>query len=325
MVTCWDNCFDASTLALIRSAGEARSHGFTSVFDRLAYDYVPRSPLESAIVSLLEQIEKDEGLVFEQQRFVEYWWRDKVRMLEAHRDVDEEYCRKVQTPLSLGSDQKVGEQRCPFFGHVLYVDIVSGGTDGDIKKTMQAPTLVWEEEGKSGGTGAPRRLQKLWSVPAVTNRLLRFRGDCFHAVCHPPLAFLDTSEAAPTTRDLLRNPDDKSRRAVLLFNTWKDPPLFPAVGEALVAGENYDSEIDVLTSNLQFQHCPVEDDKTLNTINPNRVKLSVPLLGGISRRGCQEASLESFVDETSALRALTSEGSVHRLTLYAASRFEQEV
>lgn len=51
VVSCWDNCLDESTLASVLAAGQARSHGFTSIFDRWADNFAPRSPLESAIAS----------------------------------------------------------------------------------------------------------------------------------------------------------------------------------------------------------------------------------------------------------------------------------
>lgn len=193
----WDHVFKDSVLKQVKQVGDARSHGFTSVIDRQD-TAATRTPLETAILAILDQLEaQDNGAttsstfhaassqpILQKQRFVEYWWSEKVRMLEAHRDIDEEYNKRHQIPTALGSSEKVGLQRCPTFGHVLYVDMI-----GD----FLAPTLVWKEQGTpkldfdSGALlgGPPKTLESLSVVPSVTNRLLRFRGDCLHAVAYP--------------------------------------------------------------------------------------------------------------------------------------------
>ena len=62
---------------------------------------------------------------------MEYWWRAEWKSMKAHRDVDETVCA---TRVHVG---KVGGvQRCPDFGHVLYVDV---------DEALRGPTCVWEE------------------------------------------------------------------------------------------------------------------------------------------------------------------------------------
>jgi hypothetical protein len=79
----------------------------------------------------------------------------------------------------LGSDARGGIQRCPNFGHMLYVGV----------ENMIAPTLVFQEEEsddkKHLSGGSPTKVTTLWSVSACSNRLLRFRGHCLHAVNYP--------------------------------------------------------------------------------------------------------------------------------------------
>eukprot|EP00569_Conticribra_weissflogii_P010582 CAMPEP_0171383880 /NCGR_PEP_ID=MMETSP0879-20121228/37442_1 /TAXON_ID=67004 /ORGANISM="Thalassiosira weissflogii, Strain CCMP1336" /LENGTH=140 /DNA_ID=CAMNT_0011896019 /DNA_START=237 /DNA_END=655 /DNA_ORIENTATION=+ len=137
--------------------------------------------------------------------------------LEAHRDVDEGLCAKDAIPIGLSSDIKIGKQRCPNNGHVLYVDV---------EGSIGSPTLVWEEEG-GAVPGPPGKLSSVWAVPSVSNRLLRFDGKCLHAVAYPPLSFLKNCFEAEEC-DNHSNDDVKSgnngRRAVILFNTWDEPP-----------------------------------------------------------------------------------------------------
>ena len=334
VASCWDDCFDTAALATILAAGETRAHGFPYIFDRQGAPWSDPPPLGSAIASLLEQIElqqqqqpqHDDGtlsssvsLQRKQHRYVEYWWRDVVQMLPAHRDIDEDYGRRHQIPVALGSDEKFAVQRCPTAGHVLYVSVVAS----------QAPTVVWQEKGDFA-SGAPRELDKLVVVPAVSNRLLRFRGDCLHAVCHPAWAFLDTATPALADKD----PDhmkQNGRRAVLLFNTWEEPPLHPPVGESL-ASDN-DDALKRKYQRFSRQPCVAKPyqqwnphamthlprhNSTSTTMTRRRVKLSVPLLGSTSRRGCHQECLDSFVDEHAAIQALTSNHAVHCLKLYSS-------
>lgn len=306
LVGCWDGCFDARSLAMIDEAGRKRLHSFTSVFD---WRYEARSPLEYAIQSLLHELGQSDDSS-PSGPFVEYWWRDaeEIRSLEAHRDVDETLCRKVQSPVSLGSDARIGTQRCPNFGHVLYVDV----------ENVLAPTLVFEEatadQSRQRG-GPPRQLKSLWSIPACSNRLLRFRGDCLHAVSYPPLEWLDVENSNKSAAPVAKF----QRRAVLLFNTWETPPLYPAVGEPLVGGKE-----ELMTMHARRPKC-LQMSLWVNTprvfpIEPTEkelVLLKVPLLGGFSRRGCEETCLVSMVEAEKALAGLASASTVHGLKLHS--------
>jgi hypothetical protein len=237
-------------------------------------------------------------------------------MLEAHRDIDEDYCRKNQVPVALGSDEKFGIQRCPSFGHVLYVHVKDHGATQCL-----APTAVWQEEG-GFQTGPPRNLEKLFVVPAKSNRFLRFRGDCIHAVCHPPLAFLDTAATKKETSTIPKEIDQHCRRAVLLFNTWEEPPLHPPVGESMVSRDTKNVVLSQPCRSKRWnqweEHQIVYDGGDLQSTR-KQTRLSVPLLGGTSRRGCRQESLDSMVDEQKAITAFTSRDAVHCLNLLPCS------
>ena len=299
IVGCWQNIFSEDSRASLVLAGEARSHSFTSVFDRREE---PRSALENALISLLNELSSDN----EQDFFVEYWWRDssQIRMLEAHRDVDEMLCQKVQLPISLGSGDKIGRQRCPDFGHVLYLEV---------SPNVRAPTLIWEES--TCGPGAPRvPLEKLWAVPASSNRLLRFHGDALHAVCYPPLDFLDVAKKETK----LNSEVGETRRAVLLFNTWKEPPTYPPAKEPLSPAELDSFSKDACLSRPKGKWEKVYSVGASNELanECNTCLLTVPLLGDFSRRGCYEASLQSKVIQTDVIKALTSQSTIHGLALF---------
>lgn len=242
-VRVWDGCFDAAALRAIRSAGQARAHPLTSVYDREeGSEHCGRTVLEQAVCSLLDELG-------DSSRFIEYWWREEWMSLEAHRDIDEELCRTVST-----ADES-GLQRCPLRGHVLYVDLEDGVSG----------TCCWVEDGDrpehsagagGGGTalagvadapddlsatrgGAPRSLRGLIVVPAVRGRLLRFSGDMLHGVCRPALALLDGAGAVNRQISPARPPGPTApsptpmRRCVLLFNTWTEPPLTPLPNQPL--------------------------------------------------------------------------------------------
>lgn len=113
-VRVWDAVLDAAALRAIRSAGQARAHPLTRVYDREEDSmHGGRSVLEQALCSLLDEL--GDG-----SRFIEYWWREEWMGLEAHRDIDEELCRTVSMADGFGL------QRCPLRGHVLYVDMEDG-------------------------------------------------------------------------------------------------------------------------------------------------------------------------------------------------------
>jgi hypothetical protein len=313
-VNVWDNIFSLDALTRLQEVGSIRSHSFTSIFDREYYG--PRSVLEEAIASILDSVASESTNT---GRYVEYWFRDaaKVRMLEAHRDIDETTCSTIQYPIALGSDIKIGKQICPTFGHVLYLSV---------KGNVIAPTLIWDEEyNPICISGPPREMKGLWSVAAVTNRLLRFRGDALHAVNYPHLSHLKL------TKDAEFSYEDKGgafvkeneQRAVLLFNTWdKEPPLLPPVNEAL---SNPELEYYKMasTKGKEHFHCrAVFDwnaasivDRTTDKME-DLVPFNFPLLGGISRRACVNDTIESMVSCKEAAEAFSSSKNVYKIKLY---------
>ena len=312
-VNVWDNIFSLDALTRLQEAGSIRSHSFTSIFDR---KYGPRSVLEEAIASILDSVASESTNT---GRYVEYWFRDaaKVRVLEAHRDIDETTCSNIQYPIALGSEIKIGKQICPTFGHVLYLSV---------KGNVIAPTLIWDEEHNSQSIGGPpREMKGLWSVAAVTNRLLRFRGDALHAVNYPHLSHLQITEDV----ELLY--DDKceafvkenEQRAVLLFNTWdKKPPLFPPVNDPLSNPELEYYKLGSTKEKEQFHCRSVFDwnaasivDRTTDKME-DLVSFRFPLLGGISRRACVNDTIESMVSYKEAVEAFSSSQNVYKIKLY---------
>ena len=120
----WDGCFAARELDLVRAACAQRGHSFTSVYDRRPEDGPcrgGRTIIEAALNSLLDELDDD-------SRFVEFWYRDQWKPIDPHRDVDEALCRRIR----LGPDG-YGHQRCPHWGHVLYLDVAS---------CVRAPTCI---------------------------------------------------------------------------------------------------------------------------------------------------------------------------------------
>ena len=311
----WDEVFSTKALETINSAGKIRSHSFTSIFDRQTLE--PRSFLEEAIVSILDEL--DSCTNTESGRYVEYWFRStkKVRMLEAHRDIDETLCSKVQYPIELGSDIKIGKQVCPAFGHVLYLHV----------DNVLAPTLVWDEEthDESKRFGAPQKMKGIWSVPAVSNRLLRFDGKAMHAVCYPHLRPILGSEEDIESMIKEENPNEgskKKERAVLLFNTWNDePPLYPSVNEPL-------SNEEESYYKKSMGHVDQRDNVACNPLiswkaqsikampkrdNGDSTTFRFPLLGRVSRRNCLNKYLEDNVSFEHANDALSSDFKISKL------------
>ncbi|GFH49592.1 hypothetical protein CTEN210_06068 [Chaetoceros tenuissimus] len=309
----WDKVFPTKALETINSAGKIRSHSFTSIFDRQTLE--PRSFIEEAIVSILDEL--DSCTNTESGRYIEYWFRStkKVRMLEAHRDIDETLCSKVQYPIELGSDIKIGKQVCPTFGHVLYLNV----------DNILAPTLVWDEETQDDAKrfGAPQKMKGVWSVPAVSNRLLRFDGKAMHAVCYPHLRPILGSEEIESMikEEYLNEGSKKKERAVLLFNTWNDePPLYPPINEPLSnEEESYYEYMGYMDRGVNVACNPLVSWEAQSiTSMPKRdygdsTTFRFPLLGGVSRRNCLKEYLEDNVSLGHATDALSSEFNVSKL------------
>jgi hypothetical protein len=314
---------------MIQNAAKLRSHSFTSIFNTLSE---PRSVLEAFIINILKNLDGDVSSPGGQ--YVEYWYRyanhKNIRMLEAHRDIDEVYATKNQIPATLGSDIKFGCQKCPTYGHVVYLSV---------RGNVLAPTLVYEEEkmstsdidmGTNCNVGAPGNMTALWSVPAVSNRFLRFRGDAMHAVNYPPFGFLNSKELDGIKDYQL---DLEAERSVLLFNVWKDPPLYPPVEEPLSNQEcQYWSDLCVQPhgkletptlckgfqdwnhiSNGVVANCkPSDHQRDKDSLSD----LKVPLLGNISRRACLDDTLHHKVILEDVIQAFGSKDSLHRIPLF---------
>ena len=300
-VRVWDGVFAAPTLDHLKTSGNDRGHSFTSIFDRgEGIDQPGRTVIESALCTVLQE-------VGDESRYIEYWWRGESKGMEVHRDVDEALCRSHK----VGG---VGVQICPTNGHVLYLDVAPG---------VRGPTCVWEEEPDvsgaaelkakaSGGdprAGAPRDLHQLHVVPAVAGRLLRFDGASLHSVLGPNC-------------DLLEGPAGQGsgsvRRAVILFNTWRtDPPGLPSpkdpaapkAVEALAALAERPACEPASTWRCATPTAPLEAEEDMSLID-------APLLGDVTRRGCEVAALNARVASAALRKALESDAEVHSLRLF---------
>jgi hypothetical protein len=302
----WDGVLSPDTLGVLITAGEQRGHVFTSVFDRgESVDKPGRTVIEVALCSILEQMG-------DESRYLEYWWRGDSKGMEVHRDVDEALCRSHRVG-------DIGVQRCPSHGHVLYLDIESG---------VRGPTCVWEEEPdhsdnaailaagarRDPRSGPPRSLSTLHVVPAVAGRLLRFDGASLHSVLGPKCALLETSGTAPIP------PGAGVRRAVLLFNTWWcDPPGLPspqdpAAPKAVAALAALPMRPSCEPGSAWRAVVPtVEEEKEEEASTTTLIKAA--LLGDLTRRGCEAASLTARVGTRAIEAALASEAAVHSVRL----------
>ena len=218
-VSVYDGVFAPEDLARL-DALTPTDQSDTSVIDRRRFDAGDQQPtqLQAALLALVAELGDD-------RRYIEYWWRRPAMSVPVHRDIDEE-------------PSADGRQRCPMYGHVLYVSLEPG---------LRAPTCLWEElahppapatSDRAGGPLGP--LQSLVAVPAVEGRLLRFRGDLSHSVAAPALEYLHGDDFVGEARrlvslqlavfaDLLEllgvaTPPPPPKRVVLLFNTWEEHP-----------------------------------------------------------------------------------------------------
>ena len=130
---------------------------------------------------------------------------------------------------------------------------------------------------------------------------------------YPPFSYLAGRDHEVTTAF------DKSisKRAVILFNTWDEPPLYPPVNEDLARGERVhydrmDGECScedhgrwLLTSITKLKSSEECNDDNGSSL------LSVPLLGGHSRHGCESESLDMLVNIVHAKKALASRYNVY--------------
>ena len=305
-VRVWDGVLSPTVCRLIINAGNARAHEATSVYDRGAARARGRTVLEAAVTSLLDELGDD-------SRYVEYWWRSEWKSMRAHRDVDEFVCRARRRGA-------YGVHRCPDHGHVLYLDIADGA---------RCPTCVWEEEGDARGVeedgarrgGAPRPVHALRVVPARPRRLLRFRGDMLHAVPRPSLEWLRADDSGGGGDDL--GTADGLARAVLLFNTWREPPTLPppneppaAGAEAALAALATTPTASPIASWIAASDLPAVSSPD-SIAEEGSALLEAPLLGDEVRRGCASSTIAARADAPSVVAALTAADGVSTVPLFA--------
>lgn len=290
LVEVWDGCFAADTLCSLRTAGAQRCFDFITVMRRGTGETV----LDAAVDSVLDELG-------DTSPFVEYWWRGEACDVLAHRDIDEKHCRRGERLC------QAGQQRCPSAGHVLYLQVEEG---------LAAPTCVWEEIGT--GAGAPRQLRAIHAVPAVTNRLLRFRGDALHSVPQPALAYLPSK---CSTNDRSGQPHGarttEATRAVLLFNTWHDPPtpsLFAPREEYPILAASTATPPRCLPRKL-WRRAAAQTPSEDGMPRESGVRVCAPLLGDAIRRNTRDTALVAHAEAEALRAALLSRHVVHAVRL----------
>ena len=294
-VRVWDGLLAQSTLSTLLDAGEQRSHCFTSIMDRERHGR-GRTIIETALTSILDELDDD-------ARYVEYWWRGESKGMEAHRDVDEALCRSNRV-------NSIGVQRCPQNGHVLYLAI---------SPENRGPTCVWEEQnaeerlqasvattdGSDPRAGAPRPLQAVHVVPAQPGRLLRFDGAALHSVVGSSTEWLESVGATDAIGT------SAIRRAVLLFNTWEQPPRLPSPDDppAPRAVDSFAALGGSLPSCASRKEWTEVTAAVAPAVAMERTCLRVQLLGDHTRRNCEAPALLAHV-ERGLLRTAVEAASV---------------
>ena len=200
MLLVYDNVFTASALQYLHSTSSIGGLGdeHHTAFDRRAAQ--PRTPLESALHSVLLELGDESPCV-------EYWWRDEWQHVEAHCDVDEELF------------ERDGVWSYPTNAHVLYLKV---------GRAVRGPTCVWDRADDASSAGRAD-FGALTTVPASEGRLLRFDGSLMHAVPEPVDVWLDE----PASLELPTGSSEEDYvRSVVLFNTWPAAPLDVGVAPA---------------------------------------------------------------------------------------------
>jgi hypothetical protein len=364
-----DGVFSASTAAQLRDvlvaadACVSSAAEETRVIDRWAPD-AAEGPVERALLSFLDQREARDGggsgAGRPAERFVEWWWRDEWLDFEAHRDVSEREAAR-----SAEHDRRL---RCPSWAHVLYL-----AADARVR----GPTCVWEQDedtsisagkGSSANAGGAvsdasmkAAVARVSVVPAVAGRVLRFRGDMLHSVPRPGLRYLLTDEFAEGEEDgddegasYEDDEDDDEdddenfesiERAVILFNTWAEPPLDEIGGKSKVGTDwSLDIDVDGAANEAAEEDAPPTEESSMvdadlrcepqhlwvkttvtethweNTdasasLEEHRVVLGVPLLGDRFRRGRAANALVVLAQRAAAEAAMLSEAQPYRLPL----------
>lgn len=244
----------------------------------------PSSLLEFSLDSVLKQLGDESPIV-------EYWFRDEWLNLELHRDCDE---------LLL---QESGTLRYPEKGNILYV--YSGSQ-------VCGPTLIFTDE--SILPPLQTRLTDVTIVPARSSRLVTFNGSLAHSVVRPPLAYYDETEGGSNLELFIRKgrPTTTSeKRSVILFNTWKEPPL------AIDRCSFKDNDIsNVINDKNEWRATSV----LVEDVTPKSrfVNFIVPLLGTKPRRGGVETCLKFLINSSSRER-IVDRSTVSRFALKPAT------
>ena len=156
----YDNVLDAAALAQLVSTRPIR----WALYDRQASP--PRNAQERVIETLLVALGDD-------SRWVEYWGRPRWSSVPAHFDCDE------------GGLVRRRERQHPTSGHVLYLDV---------PPDVRGPTVLWRPvaRGSEGGGSSSDGNEgaKVFTVPAVSGRLLRFSGSWVHGVPRPAREYI---------------------------------------------------------------------------------------------------------------------------------------
>lgn len=214
--------------------GRVRAQARTLAADRHTFSLgSPCNELEATIDQLASQARAGTDTLAPAPLYVEYWARQNWMHLEAHRDCDEFLNGRARERGGRGA-----VLRYPRSGHVLYLDVgpdVRGPTCVFVDRaardvpTSPCPTATGAAAAELEPTAL--RLLPVFSsmeiMPAVSNRLLRFPGECMHGVPRPFDAYLRggaaAGEEAATTRGFGEE-GARMRRQVLLFNVWEGAP-----------------------------------------------------------------------------------------------------
>jgi hypothetical protein len=246
-VDIWNNVIDVEQLAPLLHEESSRIGLGHKVFSRSptsnAETTSSSSIIEQTLDSILTELNDD-------SKYVEYWTRLEWRSIQAHADIDEYKAKEEQ---QLGTIHETGF-RYPRNGHVLYLQVgrnVRGPTcvfpdrrsGGDLLRSIEREGFCSGDHDSCNGAEVHTNGQvdvqnelecndevsvndpedgnvELVTVPAVPGRLLRFQGDCLHAVPRPTdLWLLKFVKGSPVFE-----PQEDWGRSVILFNTWNDEP-----------------------------------------------------------------------------------------------------
>ncbi len=232
--------------------------------------------------------------------YVEYWIRQEWRSIEAHADVDEFLAKRQD----LAGNTNTSDFRYPTNGHVLYLKVGS---------SVRGPTCVFPgtRSGKDlRSSEVMERGVDLVVVPAVSGRLLRFGGDCLHAVPRPADLWLLKFVQGAAKYD----PEDEWGRSVILFNTWDEAPL-DVPTDSVVEEENcLDHQSDICNQRSEWHETynfwaqTIDNVRTLDDSEVNtRIPVKIWLLGNFRRRGheMRTLSLSSPPNLLEALHEIT--------------------